>query len=325
IDGVNEIALPLVHGSFREQFSPFFPDNWRARSETRFPPDRLRIITAIFATKERRYDMANIINRWPFKRSVLVNLLWKRYDEAQKIHHVSLESDLHRYGDSKFTAKTVNIAGQKFKLDYDRSWASENGNQYTTQDGRTFLGPPSGISTERDWYIDSSRYWANCSIMLNNFAASQGAIYLHFIQPNQYFDNKKMGSHEKSVAIQQGSPWGLAVRSGYPYLLIAGDALNKKGVSFFDFSTLFSRETEEIYIDNCCHFNKYGNDILAKAIANKIMISLTADGKAKLAQVPNGNDYDFSLKMLKYYSTNPNSYKDGSDAPVPKYMGALRQ
>ena len=56
-------------------------------------------------------------------------------------------------------------------------------------------------------------------------------------------------------------------RLGYPRLLAAGEELVAEGVRFFDATRVFEGIEDTLYVDDCCHFNERGNDLLAEAIA----------------------------------------------------------
>jgi hypothetical protein len=45
----------------------------------------------------------------------------------------------------------------------------------------------------------------------------------------------------------------------------------RAGVRFHDLRMVFAEVTEPLYIDNGCHFNKRGNEIMAPKIAAAIL------------------------------------------------------
>ncbi len=61
---------------------------------------------------------------------------------------------------------------------------------------------------------------------------------------------------------------------GYPKLIEAGSALRQSGVAFHDLTNLFVEEHETIYKDYFCHYNKRGSNLLAEAVAARILESL---------------------------------------------------
>jgi hypothetical protein len=46
--------------------------------------------------------------------------------------------------------------------------------------------------------------------------------------------------------------------------------LQDAGIDFHDLSQLFAEHGETLYIDNCCHFNGDGNELLARVIAQAL-------------------------------------------------------
>jgi hypothetical protein len=46
---------------------------------------------------------------------------------------------------------------------------------------------------------------------------------------------------------------------------------SSRGVLFHHLTGIFATNPESIYIDNCCHFNQAGNEIMADAIAGAIL------------------------------------------------------
>jgi hypothetical protein len=65
-------------------------------------------------------------------------------------------------------------------------------------------------------------------------------------------------------------PFRRFVVEGYPLLRARADALRVAGVRFFDTTALFENESKEIYRDNCCHLNGYGDRLLANEVARQI-------------------------------------------------------
>ena len=51
----------------------------------------------------------------------------------------------------------------------------------------------------------------------------------------------------------------------------AGRRLARQGVRFHDLSRVFAGHGETLYFDNCCHFNRRGNEVMAQAIAEALL------------------------------------------------------
>ena len=80
------------------------------------------------------------------------------------------------------------------------------------------------------------------------------------------------GGEEALVALsaKESSSWR-AAKDGYPYLLDRTELLASHGVSFFNGAPMFDQEPRAVYSDSCCHYNEFGNDILAEYAAKAIL------------------------------------------------------
>ena len=108
---------------------------------------------------------------------------------------------------------------------------------------------------------------------MNTLAKANNFDYFHFLQPNQYVKNsKKLTEWEQRYTFYYGDDYTykIAVEYGYPFLLAYGENLIEQNVNFTDLTMIFEQITETAYEDMCCHVNKFGNDIVAKKIAETI-------------------------------------------------------
>jgi len=127
--------------------------------------------------------------------------------------------------------------------------------------GTTFKGPPFP-EADTETLI---RLWQDASRLLNVVAKGRDLTYVHVLQPNQYLaDSKPLTEHEKQVAYNPDNVWGQTIRRAYAQMRDAGSELREEGVAFFDLTGIFAGNTEDIYIDDCCHFDERGNEILAQ-------------------------------------------------------------
>lgn len=124
---------------------------------------------------------------------------------------------------------------------------------------------------ETDLFEQITRTWALSSIMMHNISQSQQFIYIHVLQPNQYYSLKKFSAEEINIAVDQTYWEKTAVEKGYPALLEQTQTLAENNVNFYNAVPIFDRETHPVYIDACCHYNELGNQILARFIANAIV------------------------------------------------------
>jgi hypothetical protein len=288
-DGFNEIALPQAHDAFGQGASPFFPQRWHLITETGFSRGALLNVARITLLKERRARWAQGAGRRPWRWSISASLLWRIADNHLAAQHAELERALSESATSKVAGLVP-----------------------TTADMRTTLGPPNDLSNARQLYEASARLWLNASVFLNNLAASQGGLYVHVLQPNQYFQGSKpMGLAETKRALSDQSVYKAEVERGYPYLRSAGKTLQQLGVHFYDLALLFKNEPAPVYGDACCHFTREGNEKLVNAIVARVAEAVADDASPRFVSI--SADPDFGLEALRSLSLRPKDYRDGSD------------
>jgi hypothetical protein len=130
-------------------------------------------------------------------------------------------------------------------------------------------------------FADIAREWANASVLMHQLLAARGTPYFHFLQPNQYFTQRPFAGDEARVARNEGSPFKPGAERGYPLLLGDGAAiLEQGGVNFFDATRVFDAERAAVYMDDCCHYTRRGNELLAAFVARAILATpaTIADG-----------------------------------------------
>jgi hypothetical protein len=120
-------------------------------------------------------------------------------------------------------------------------------------------------------FRDIALQWANSSMMMSQLLKSENIPYFHFLQPNQYYSKKIFGYKEASIALNENQPYRLGVEKGYPTLIDEFEILRQNGVNFYSAVDIFDEEAGTVYIDDCCHYNKFGNQILADFIATSIL------------------------------------------------------
>ena len=169
--------------------------------------------------------------------------------------------------------------------------------------------------------MDIARNWGKSSVLLHNLMQTQGGLYFHFLQPNQYVaGSKPLGEQERKVAIHLVSPYRRPVEIGYPYLQAMGASLRGAGIWFEDLTPVFAGMDQELYNDNCCHLNNEGNLILARAIAAAIIayMSNPAGGGNRPLRFDQVN-FDSSLfaaRELRRFVSKPSDYSDGSQDKI---------
>ena len=75
---------------------------------------------------------------------------------------------------------------------------------------------------------------------------------------------------ERSIALATNTPIRKAVRIGYPLLREGLGRLSQAGVETYDLTDTFASVEESVYVDDCCHVGKVGNEILALTLASRL-------------------------------------------------------
>jgi hypothetical protein len=120
--------------------------------------------------------------------------------------------------------------------------------------------------------------WRNASHAMAAMARDHGAIYLHVVQPNQWWHES---GRYRPIAEDHIYGWVIdPVNRGYPALVERAAQLRAEGVGVLDATLLFKDVPDRrVYSDDCCHYTAEGNERLAKAIAEAIA-AIHAEGRA---------------------------------------------
>ena len=132
-------------------------------------------------------------------------------------------------------------------------------------------GPRNWPEGEEGLLPAAALVWYRSSVTLARLAAVAGAEYYHFLQPNQYVpDSKPLSPEEREFAYKHPGGYGSAAAQGYPLLREFGRDLQSRGVHYFDLTGIFVDHPETLYIDECCHLNDRGKELLAAAMAQRL-------------------------------------------------------
>ncbi|MBM3821073.1 MAG: hypothetical protein FJW14_18945 [Acidimicrobiia bacterium] len=114
--------------------------------------------------------------------------------------------------------------------------------------------------------------WTSGSRLMHDMLTARGAAYVHVLQPNQYWTRRRFSEAEAAVALNEASPYRNSVAEAYPALVAAAKSdLTARGVAFLDATGVFDDEPSPVYLDNCCHYTRVGNERLADVIAQSIL------------------------------------------------------
>ncbi len=117
--------------------------------------------------------------------------------------------------------------------------------------------------------------WAKSQIAMNRVLTASHTPYFEVIQPNQYYaTGRKFSDGEKQAVLNPASVYSEGVMKGYPKLMAGADGLKSSGVNVINAVNVFDEISDDVYVDSCCHYNRTGNDVFAKFVANQIVESL---------------------------------------------------
>ncbi len=245
IDGFNEVALPLLDVVETNQNTNTFyayPRRWHFRVADVFDPKLVSVVARIRTIRETRRSWARLFNSPVVGDLPTTNLVWlcrERWLSAQ------IDAD--------------QLTLLKTKTDDPRYCET---------------GPIRKFQPEEQLLCKAVELWRRCSLQIANLCRANDVRYHHVLQPNLHVDGSKpMGNEERETTrvSNEGFVYRRAVQKGYPLLIQAGQELAKSGVSFHDLTMVYSQIHQPIYIDCCCHYNTFGNMILSRAIAEKLI------------------------------------------------------
>ena len=131
----------------------------------------------------------------------------------------------------------------------------------------------------------AARVWYRGSLMLARLAEVAGADYYHFLQPSQYVPEAKPFSPEElAVAYKPEGINGATTIKGYPQLRQYNRDLSGQGIHYFDLTGIFVDHPETLYVDDCCHLNDRGYELLAAAMVRRLEPALRRGGGANPPQ-----------------------------------------
>lgn len=145
-----------------------------------------------------------------------------------------------------------------------------------TQDGQSLLvierRRPNSVGSVENFLHTLGDVWSGASDLMKKTAESNGAVYIQFLQANQYFaTGHHFSEEEKAVAFHKDHPYAEQIQLGYEELRRQGATLAAKwNGGFVDSTGVFDRTDETVYGDNCCHYSDRGNEIFSEMIAQRL-------------------------------------------------------
>ena len=234
LDGFNEVSLPPSE-NIPNNVNPFYPRKWDRRTAKAISPVILRLVGYVETTKDRKEKWAQMCKNHYLYISPTLFLLWQHRDNR--------------------LARTIYETIQKIITEGAQSQSY------------TMRGPTYAYKNEEELFSDLAEVWKRCSSQMKSLCDANEAKYYHFLQPNQYVEGSKpMTEEERRQAVNKESRFADGAVKGYPFLVKAGNGLQVAGVKFTDLTMIFSEHRELLYIDDCCHTNREGCDIVAERI-----------------------------------------------------------
>jgi hypothetical protein len=241
IDGYNEVALAVAENDISGVFVAY-PRRWDARMQDVVDARTYSLSYRLLELRAARQQLAAARVHSSLSWSPTLNLIWYLRNRRLGQQVIDLGTELREHkGDSGF--------------------------------GFARSGPKQLYEGEEGLYRHVVEIWSRCSLQMHRLCQENGIRYLHVLQPNQYLpESKPMGPDEKKVALSNLFPRpGRAIARGYPLLIDEGRNLREKGIAFHDLTMLFKDLQNPIYVDACCHYNEQGYDLLAAAVATRIL------------------------------------------------------
>ena len=246
LDGFNEVVLPWVENIPQGTF-PSYPRNWAGRVGSLPDPRRQEGLGELAFLRGRRRGRARLFAQPAVRYSYLWNLLWRLQDGLLEGRIADVEEALLRHPPA------------------------------AAKRGYAATGPQWQAGSTAEAFAELAAVWARSSLQMHRLASANGSLYYHFLQPNQYVPgSKRLTAEERRKAFDADHPYRAAVEAGYPALEAAGVELAREGVRFTDLTGLFQDVEETVYFDTCCHVNRHGTALLARAIGDAIAHDLAA-------------------------------------------------
>jgi hypothetical protein len=246
IDGYNEVAL-AVGENHRKGIFVAYPRRWDARMQDVVDPRTYSLSYRLLALRATRQQLAAARRQSTLDWSPTLNLIWylRNWRLRQQVIDLGVELRDHKHNEGR---------------------------------GFAVQGPRQLYQGDDGLYRHVVDLWSNCSRQMHRLCRENGIRYLHILQPNQHFTNSKpLNEAERKIVLRDITPrLARTIPIGYPLLISEGRKLREQGISFHDLTMLFQDIPTQIYVDACCHYNQQGYDLLAQAVAERILEAVEA-------------------------------------------------
>lgn len=239
LDGFNEVTAISASGD--GGLHPMLPDEWHVFAGASLRQAAARESARVLILDEQRRALARAFA--PLRASALATLVWSRLDRGL----------------------AARIARARLGL---RQLASP-------RDVRPPWPNPPYDPCHVHELVGS--IWFEGARAIAHLARGHGFGHIHLVQPNQYVaGSKALSEEERRRGVRRNRATALSVARGYPVIRQRAAELAALGVHVADLTLLFRDVAETLYVDDCCHLNRAGNDLLARALVREVERHLAA-------------------------------------------------
>lgn len=252
LDGFNDVAIPVSEYRY-SKIHPSYPRSWGHRMAAKVSKDLVDLVAEKQNLQATHVTRANFMSGAWLKNSPLSNLLW----QLSNVNYIN----------------SVAIVDQSV-AELEKKDASKRDFFYEA------LGPDYDFTGMDDLFQYSVDIWANSSHLIHAIAKANDVKYLHFLQPNQYIEGSKayMSDAERKKAFTRAG-YGVLYKQIYPRIVEKAEWLKERGVEFHDLTFIYKDIKEDLYIDNCCHVNSTGSNLMIEKIVDTLHQSNLSDEK----------------------------------------------
>ena len=241
LDGFNEVALDEGANAATATF-PAYPYFWNAMVRPATDPESRRLLG------QREYVKSQLV---ALAKQGMGSPIWK------SVSYRAFLTMRQEFLIRRLKRTELSIRDQLATID--------RGDAYF------MTGPEFDRASENRLHLLAS-VWKQCSLQLDRLCRGNGIRYFHFLQPNQYVpESKPLGPAEHALAFNEESIYKSGVENGYRLLADHGKELTAAGVTFVDLRMAFENIEEPVYIDDCCHLDLNGNEIIASIVAQAMI------------------------------------------------------
>lgn len=239
LDGFNEVDGAA--DNVQDGVNPFYPHHWHLQARRALDRETLAEVGRVEAAREQRAALRQRFAVPAVRHSAFLLALWDALDRREL------------------------AALRRRMAALDRALAPQDKPPQVA-------GPPFEFADPAAMYVELVEVWARASLEMESLSRGMGIQYLHFLQPNQYFEGSKvLSAEERRVAWDADVADAGRVAQAYPLLVERGRELAEQGVDFHDLTLMFRADPGDIYSDACCHYTRRGAEAVARAIGEAIV------------------------------------------------------